>query len=96
MEHNISKDPKIEEWNHIEYWNERVVKIPAKNVNLGDTYMIYEVYYDSNDMPVAWCETGTPRGDSILDLIEEIKHIQQCINKPVLIEINNRLIEDKL
>lgn len=69
-------------------WNHRVIK------DEHGQYMIHEVYYDKDGNIETWTENSTsPCGDeSLADLKEDIKIYVKALEKPVLIEVEGKLV----
>lgn len=63
-------------------WNYRVLK--KKHAD-GCFYDIHEVYYDDEGRPMACTEQPvSPRGESIEELLNDIRHYAKALQKPVI------------
>lgn len=63
-------------------WNNRV--IVDRDEEFGDTYMVAEVYYNDNDEPVGYCDSMANVGDSIEELRESLKMLNEAFNQDVI------------
>lgn len=78
-------------------WNYRVVKYTDKSTDVLETYYsIKEVHYKDN-VPSSWTESDIITSDSIDGLIKILENIKKCLDKPVLVMVNedSPLIEEK-
>lgn len=69
-------------------WNHRVL------IDEHGQFMIHEVYYDEAGVIEGWTSDPTsPCGDeSLEDLKEDIKIFSKALDKPVLIEVEGKLV----
>lgn len=70
-------------------WNYRVMTQDG-----GATYGIHEVYYNSKGEHHSWSsEPITPQGDDQTDLKSDLEHMLLAYEKPILEEIDGKLVE---
>ncbi len=63
-------------------WNYRVIKQVHPT---GATYEIYEVYYDEQgDIKFLTKDPINPHGETIAELENDLKHMQQALALPIL------------
>lgn len=64
------------------YWDYRVIK---RVVDGEDTFGIYEVFYDENDLPFICTEKScAPYGDDFMELKEDVRWMMDALSMPVL------------
>jgi hypothetical protein len=81
MLYNRSKgkiDPN--ERTRVKTWNYRVM------VDGDGTYSLREVYYDENKKIEGWTDECMPIGESLEEIISDLKYMQQAIMRPILVE----------
>ncbi len=79
------------------YWNHRVVKEVWRHPTLAleeTAVNIYEVYYDDDGAISAWCRSDSPYGNDLEDLRGELNKMLGALDKPILVEIEGKLVED--
>ncbi len=80
------------------YWNHRVVKEVWRHPTLAleeTTLNIYEVYYNDAGAISTWCRrTHPPYGNDLEDLRGELNRMLGALDKPILVEIEGKLVED--
>lgn len=76
------------------YWNYRVIKGQEDNVI---DFTIAEVFYDDNELPVAWveCSKNTFISDKYEELKDTINLLSKAFDKPILLVEGDKLIELK-
>jgi hypothetical protein len=63
-------------------WNYRVVHITHGE---GESFAIYEVYYDDDGRPKARTENpASPAGETFEELAEDLSYYQAALQEPVL------------
>jgi len=78
-------------------WNYRVIKRTFKDSEGNDEieYSIHEVFYDKNNKIISWTEQPVAAVDShIVILGDVLDRMKVALTKPVLIEVDNKLIEE--
>ena len=65
-------------------WNYRIIRTVKDGV---ESFDIHEVYYEADGQPFLWSvEPIAPTGDTLEELIEDMRHMALALNKPVLRE----------
>jgi hypothetical protein len=66
-------------------WNYRVLK---RNNGKSDYYAIHEVYYRPDDTPEYWTTASIrPYGRSPAELQEDLSHMREALQQPILQEV---------
>lgn len=84
-------------------WNYRVirydypVKVPGTDSQeTASTYRIFEVYYDKNGNIEGRSEGAiAPYGETLGELKADLEYLTEALYKPVLVEIDGTLVEEK-
>ena len=76
-------------------WDYRVVKKESKDGS-NEWYSIQEVYYDDDEKPTAQTTDLQVEGDNIADLRKQLQSMIWALEKDVVDEIQNDVMEDNI
>lgn len=69
------------------HWNYRVWLVESKHCDAADFYVVKETYYNEDDDICGCTENNVEAsGDTLEDLVENLRRIADACNKPVLVE----------
>ena len=76
-------------------WDYRVVFVPYEEGSDEGEYTIREVYYDSEGEITSWSDEAAQfTGYDFWDFADDFDHIAEAFDKPVLVLIDEELVED--
>jgi len=77
-EDDIDLEDPLDEENEISNWDYRLL------VGEDGLLTVGEVYYNSENKPVAWLmEVPAPLGENVEDIIQDLKKMLDATNKPI-------------
>ena len=68
-------------------WNHRIIRRVHHHSDgtTSESFMVHEVYYDDAGRPVSCTEEGVePYGETLEELVEELKMFSQAAGMPIL------------